>query len=272
MRDTRHRQLCGLLTALLAIVSVAANSGTAAQADPASNPQEELRAVKQLETAWHGSGAAIDERAKLDRLYAELEARHPRDAAIKNGRAEFLWSTDRHEAAVAKWREAERLEPTRARVLNHLGGARLASGDVREALRYFTRASAAEPANPLYHFNVANVAFLFRHDLGETEENLLATAARHFAEASRLAPGDAEYVRAYAELFYSMPQPDWRTALAAWQRYRDLSPNKAFALLNLARVHMKLGEKAEARACLALVEGREFERLKTRLSERIDRE
>jgi len=37
-------------------------------------------------------------------------------------------------------------------------------------------------------------------------------------------------------------------------------------------VHMKLGQKTEARDCLARVTAQEFTRIKTRLAERIDRE
>jgi hypothetical protein len=51
----------------------------------------------------------------------------------------------------------------------------------------------------------------------------------------------------YAETFYLLPKPDWRVALAAWEKYHVITPQKEFALVNLARVHMKLGEKAAAR-------------------------
>ncbi len=49
----------------------------------------------------------------------------------------------------------------------------------------------------------------------------------------------------------------------------ELTSQKEFALLNLARVHMKLGHGAEARACLAQIQNPAFDRLKTRLLERI---
>ena len=202
----------------------------------------------------------------------ELEKKYPRDPAVKNACAEFLWSIDDRDGAMARWREAAALDGKNALVLNHLGGGYLASGEIRQAYHFFTLASDADPANALYHFNAANVAFLFRHDLDGTEEKLFAVALKHFGDASRLAPADPEYARAYAEAFYSVPQPDWRAALVAWTRFRELSANKDFAFLNLARVHMKLGEKQNARACLAEVKGAEFAKLRARLAERIETE
>ena len=69
-----------------------------------------------------------------------------------------------------------------------------------------------------------------------------------------------------------MAAPDWRTALRAWQHFYDITPQKDFALLNLARVHMKLGNKEEARTSLSRIQSPEFDRLKTRLGERIETE
>ena len=81
-----------------------------------------------------------------------------------------------------------------------------------------------------------------------------------------------EYARAYAETFYTIPDPDWRVALQAWQHFYEITPGKDFALLNLARVHMKLGNKPEALATLSKVQAPELEKLKTRLRERIETE
>jgi tetratricopeptide (TPR) repeat protein len=205
-------------------------------------------------------------------LFAALEAEHPQSVPVKNAFAEFLWSSGEHDAALRRWRESAGLEPRNAVVLNHLGGAQLDTGNPRAALRCFGDAVAIEPTNAAYHFNLANVAFMFRHDLALPEEKAFALAMEHFADAARCAPAEPEYARAYAEAFYTLPKADWCSALAAWQHYYELTPKKDFALLNIARVHMKLGQKAEARACLARVTAQEFARIKTRLAERIDRE
>jgi len=51
-----------------------------------------------------------------------------------------------------------------------------------------------------------------------------------------------------------------------------VTPQKEFALLNLARVYMKLGQKPEARAKLAQIQNPDYSKLKDRLNERMDKE
>ncbi len=46
--------------------------------------------------------------------------------------------------------------------------------------------------------------------------------------------------------FYGMPNPDWKEAQVAWQHYLELSTNRNFAYLQLARVSLKRHKKAEA--------------------------
>jgi len=118
--------------------------------------------------------------------------------------------------------------------------------------------------------------FLFRHDLHDgahpDSDSLLDESLKHFAEASRLEPLNASYARAFAETFYAVPKPDWSEALNAWRQLYEISPQKDCALLNLARVHMKLGNKPEARSSLAEVQDPKYDRMKARLQERIEAE
>jgi len=91
-----------------------------------------------------------------------------------------------------------------------------------------------------------------RHDLTAAwkidSAELLQRALFQFREASRLAPMDLEYARAYAETFYGMPNPDWKEAQVAWQHYLELSTdrNRNFAYLQLARVSVRQRKKAQA--------------------------
>ena len=229
-----------------------------------------------METTLLARQAGAEEWKKLARAYEELAAKYPDDAAVRNAQGEFLWTTGEQGPAMGAWLAAEKLEPGNAVVLDHLGGGYLAEGNAVKAAEYFRRAAKSAPANAAYHFSYANVAFIFRHQLLDADHadanSLLRDALAHFEEASRLQPLDAEYARAYAETFYSVPDPDWRAALRAWQHFYDISPRKDFALLNLARVHMKLGNKPEARETLGRIQSPEFSRLKTRLQERIETE
>ena len=234
-----------------------------------STAQQELHAAKLVEATVFAGNPTPETRETMRRTYERLEAKYPCDAAIKIAFGEFLWKQDERAQAVAKWEAAERLEPANGAVLNQLGGAHLAAGAARPAFDYFSRAVQCDPANAIYRTNVANVAFMFRHKLAISEERAFEVARQEFAEASRLAPASEEYARAYAEVFYALPQPDWTRALAAWERFHALTRDKEFALVNLARVHMKLGNSAAARACLCKVESPDYQRVKSKLLDRI---
>ena len=208
----------------------------------------------------------------LEADYAALVQRHPKNVAIRDGRGDFLWERDDREGAIREWKTAERIEPKNPAVLTHLAAAHVAQGDPRAALGYYLRAAEAEPGNAHTHFSAANVACLFRHDFGKTERESFDLALKHFAEAHRLAPNNPEYARGYAETFYLHPRPDWPTALKIWTNYHNMMPDKNFALINMTRVHMKMGSADSARSCLAQVTGEGNQRLKERLAARIEAE
>lgn len=272
-RDPQQRQLLALAGALLLAMAPAS---ALAQASAAVTAADELRAAKLMEATLFARQAGAEEWRKMERIYVDLAAKYPRDAAIPNAHAELLWSLDQPAQAVEKWLAAEQLDPHNATVLDHLGGSSLAAGDAKKAAAYFARAFASAPAKARHHFNYANVTFLFRHELLDparpNADAVIQDALAHFREAARLEPLDPEYARAFAETFYLLNPPDWPAALRAWQHFYEISPQKDFALLNLARVHMKLGNKPEARESLARIQNPEFDRLKARLNQRIDSE
>lgn len=271
MRDATHRQLRALARAALCCAMLARSF---AGGPSAPTVAEELRAARLMEAALAARRAEPAEWTRLGAIYAELCAKHPRDAAVRNARGEFLWDRGEHARAVAEWETAEQLDATHATALHHLGGAHLAAADTRKSAAYLRRASDAAPANASYHYELANVLFLFRHDLKDAttdEAAVIDRAMRHYAAASRLAPLDTEYARAYAETFYSVPKADWNTALAAWQRLLEISPKKEFALSNLTRIHLRLGQRDAAQACLDKIQSVDLERLKGKLQEQIDR-
>lgn len=207
----------------------------------------------------------------MDRVFAGLEAKYPQEAAMKNGHAEFLSQTGQRERAMATWRAAEQLDPKNAVVLDHLGDNALAAGEVKKAARYYARAVESAPDDAAYQFSYANVAFLFRHDLHDAahpdSESMLQEALTHFAEAVRLEPLNIDYARALAETYYALGKPDWNEALQAWRHLYDISPEKDFALVNVARVQLKLGRKKEARTSLEKVKNGGFDRVKGKLLE-----
>jgi len=250
--------------------------GANSQTPPAPSIAGELSAAKLVEFQLAARNADAQEWSKLEKIYSDLDAQYPDNAAVKSDWAQFLWDRGEKRPAMEKWEAVAKMDPKNAPALSSLGNGYLEMGELKQAAACFTRASESAPANASYHYDLANVVFLFRHDLLDTEapdeSRMIQRALSHFAEAARLEPLNVEYAKAYGDTFFYLQPPDWTTALAAWKHYLEITPHKDFAYSNLARVHMKLGEKTEARACLAQINGPEFDHLKARLNQRIDTE
>jgi len=205
----------------------------------------------------------------VGQIYHQLVRDNPRSVLAQNALAAFLWKNREAEAAVEHWRIAQRLEPENGEVASSLGGAYLRMGRVREAAEQFLLAVRSDSNNPDYHFNLGNVEFVLRQDLTAAwkidSAELLQRALFQFREASRLAPTDPEYARAYAETFYGMPNPDWKEAQVAWQHYLEVSPNRNFAYLHLARVSLRQHKKGEALSFLDKISDSAYSEVKEKL-------
>ena len=229
----------------------------------------EIKAAHKAAEALANPNVTAKERLRVEQIYYQLVRDNPQSVPAQNALAAFLWKNGKTEAAVEHLRIAQGLEPANAESANSLGGAYLGLGRVSDAAEQFLLAIHLEAANPLYHFNLANVEFVLRNDLTTAwkidSAELLQRALFQFREASRLAPMDLEYARAYAETFYGMPNPDWKEAQVAWQHYLELSTNRNFAYLQLARVSLKRHKKAEALSFLDKISDSSYSELKEKL-------
>jgi tetratricopeptide (TPR) repeat protein len=229
----------------------------------------EIMAAHKAAEALANPNVTAKERLRVEQIYYELVRDNPQSVPAQNALAAFLWKNGKPEAAVEHWHIAQRLEPANAETANSLGGAYLRMGLVREAAEQFLLAVRSESNNPDYHFDLGNVEFLFRNDLTAAwkidSAELLQRALFEFREASRLAPMDLEYARAYAETFYGMPNPDWKEAQVAWQHFLELSPNRNFAYLQLARVSLKQHKKAEALSFLDKISDSSYSEVKEKV-------
>jgi Tfp pilus assembly protein PilF len=227
-------------------------------------------------TAAHRAAEALGhrnvsakERLRVEQMFYQLVRDNPQSAAAHNALAVFLWNSGKPDAAIQHWRTAQRLQPDNGEAADSLGGAYLRMGRVREAAAQFSLAIRCDNGNADYHFDLANVEFLFRHDLAVAwkldSAELLRRALFEYHEATRLAPLDRRLAGAYAETFYLMPDPDWKEAQVAWQRYLELSTNRSFAYLQLARVSLKQRNKAEALSFLDKIPEPSFSGVKEKL-------
>ncbi|PYK94287.1 MAG: hypothetical protein DME36_06520 [Verrucomicrobia bacterium] len=229
----------------------------------------EIKAAHKASEALANPNVTAKERLRVEQIYYQLVRDNPQSVPAQNALAAFLWKNRKAEAAIEHWRTAQRLEPENGEAANSLGGAYLRMGRVREAAEQFLLAVRSESDNPDYHFDLGNVEFLLRRDLTAAwktdSADLLQRALFQFREASRLAPTDLEYARAYAETFYGMPNPDWDEAQIAWQHYLELSTNRNFGYLQLARVSLKRHKKTEALSFLDKISDSSYSEVKEKL-------
>src|SRR6266481_9643346 len=229
----------------------------------------EIKAADKAAEALTNPNVTTKERLRVEQIYYQLVRDNPQSVRAQNATAAFLWKNGNAAAGIEHWRTAQWLEPENGEAANRLGGAYLRMGRVREAAEQFLLAVRFESNNPDYHFDLGNVEFVLRHDLTAAwkidSAELLQRALFQFREASRLAPTDLEYARAYAETFYAMPKPDWEEAQIAWQHYLELSTNRNFAYLQLARVSLKRHKKAEALSFLDKISDPSYSQVKEKL-------
>src|SRR5438046_5667707 len=196
----------------------------------------EIKAADKAAEALANPNVAEKERLRVEQIYFQLVRDHPQSVPAQNALAAFLSKNGKAEAAIEHWRTAQRLQPDNGEAANRLGGAYLRMYRVREAAEQFLLAVRSESDNPDYHFDLGNVEFVLRRDLTTAwkidSAELLQRALFQFREASRLAPTDLEYARAYVETFYRMPNHDRKAAQIAWQHYLELCTNR-----NLAHLH-----------------------------------
>jgi len=234
----------------------------------------EIKAAHEAAEALANPNVTAKERLRVEQIYYQLVRDNPQSVPAKNALATFLWKNGKAEAAVEHWRTAQRLEPENGEAANSLGGAYLRMGRVRQAAEQFLLAVRSESDNPDYHFDLGNVEFVLRDDLTAAwkidSAELLQRALFQFREASRLAPTDLEYARAYAETFYGMPNPDWEEAQVAWQHYLELSTDRNFGYLQLARVSLKRHKKTEALSFLDKISDSSYSQVKEKLRKQAD--
>ncbi len=275
-----RRTLAKFLPFLALAVALWPLTGTPAPAEPPAW-QRELDAVRLAEataalaTANKPAGAEDAER-RLAQLYRQLSAKYPDQAAVRKAAGDYFWKTGDTVTAVSEWQAAQALAPGDADTASALGSAWLRAGQIGAARTQFQRAVDARPDVARYHFDLANVLYLFRHQIAAAstppdEAAVLRDAMGHFRRASELAADNLDFARAYAETFYGLPQPDWTEALAAWEHVRDLSAaGPDYADSHLARVSLKLGEPERAEGYLAAIHDPTFAPMKEVLHRRAE--
>ncbi len=244
--------------------------------------QQELAAVRLLDgtlaiTPAKDAAEAVDRDARVAQLYRDLAHKYPDRSAVQKASGDYARRHERLPEAIAALQRAQTLEPGDGETADMLGSTELQLGHTRVASEQFQRAVDARPDNAGEHYTLANVLFLFRHDVAITptlpdESAVLNKSLAEFRRAAELEPGNLQYAQSYAETFYQLIHPDWEQARTAWKAVLALSPaNSDFANTQLARVSLRMKRPADVDGYLALVLDPRFASLKTKLHEQAAR-
>ncbi len=274
VRIRRCQTSCALVAGFLCLLA-------AARAEPSPMPpvwQQEIDAARLLEGAAalvpaKDAGEQQSRRRHLQELYRQLAQKHATEAAVQRATGDYFARDGQPAAALPFWEKTAQLAPRDAGTLNRLGGTYLELGRSREAYFRLQQAVDAQPDVASYHFDLANVLYLFRHELIHPpspilpdEQAALTQALAHFRRAAQLAPEDVRFAQAYAETFYIFATPDWSEALAAWETVRALSGEKTdLPNSHLARISLRMGKPAAAAEYLARIHDPLFDGLKAKL-------
>lgn len=213
----------------------------------------ELRAIDALQASLSAEALSFDdpEIKKLASRYQQLVEKYEETGAAHAARAQFLASFGQFAQAKKEWETAQRLESANAGYAHQFANCCLSVGDVNAAVAALEKAVQLQPASALYHHDLGNAYFLFRHKLRpKTGSAVLSEALRHLRKAAQLDRSNLEFARGYAETFYGVPDPDWDAALKAWEHVLQLSDDKQLAYSNMVRVQIQLGRLGEARRTL----------------------
>lgn len=246
-------------------------------AEPAGGGTPE--AVAALSAIVVGQKAAIadarkaEDAAELDDLrprlqkvvdgYEALLKKHPDFAAGWAAYGLFLCdpAVEERRTALALLLKANGLDPELAVVKNQIGVLLAEEGRVIDAFNYFLAASDLVPTEALYHFQIGLVLDEGRDVFLKTKAwkraDLDKSMIAAFSRAVALAPDRTDFAYRAAEAYYSLEEPRWDEAYAAWAALeaRADGPLSAHtARLHMARVRWKQGLAGDARELLDSVD------------------
>lgn len=222
--------LASVRPCMLAVLALCLGSGSlAGQESLAERQLRSLASREQAILAQADQGIdPADLQSQLQQLVREYDLliqSSPQFTPAFVAYAQLLRKTGQDKAALAMFFHANRLDPNLAVVKNGIGNYLIEEAKYREALTYYSAASALAPNEPLYHFQIGNLLYEFRDHLvadktfsaAEIESRMLES----FRRAAELDPDRIPFAYRYAEAFYDLEVPQWEEALRQWRLLKE---------------------------------------------------
>ena len=172
---------------------------------------------------------------------------HPRDVDSRLLQASALERLDQHAAALAALRAADELAPGNPRILYRLGNQYQRTGQAEQAVDAYRQAIRRDKKLLPAHFNLGAVLF----ELGRLDEALAAYVIalepidEAFRKGQTVDPVNALAYRNLGAIY--LQGEEYRQAVAAYAKARQLAPSDSQVLYNLGFAHYRLGQWDEAR-------------------------
>ena len=197
---------------------------------------------------------------KISRLCKSFEQflnRYPNNGEAMNIYGSFLDEVGKGEAAMQWWERAADLSKDNPQLLNNLANYYGHNGRAEDAIRLYEEAIRIDPLEPVYHFNLGNMYYLFRKEThaihGWDLDTTFRHSLHHFRIASELSPENMEYAISYAETYYGVKflskTFQWKDAESAWKKCLEVGKNpdyKDSIRVHLVRVNAYQGDSLEA--------------------------
>jgi len=276
-----------LLAVCAALPAAAARAGTPApEAVSESMPEHRLKEIAEHQRVLFADAAAqgkdMDSMAlksgveQLTNEYESLLRDNPEFAAGYASYGYMLWKVSLRKQAVAILMKANQLDPDIPLVKNELGNYLAEEGKPLEAVNYFLAAIKLEPSEPLYHYQLGTLLYEARDDFlksgGWTRAALDHSIQEAFRRAADLAPDRIEFSYRYAESYYDLQEPDWPSALKAWEGLEARAQSdieRQTMRLHEANVLLDMGRDAEAGKVLDTITDPKLDAQKQKLVARV---
>jgi tetratricopeptide (TPR) repeat protein len=276
-----------LLAVCAALPAAAARAGTPApEAVSESMPEHRLKEIAEHQRVLFADAAAqgkdMDSMAlksgveQLTNEYESLLRDNPEFAAGYASYGYMLWKVSLRKQAVAILMKANQLDPDIPLVKNELGNYLAEEGKPLEAVNYFLAAIKLEPSEPLYHYQLGTLLYEARDDFlksgGWTRAALDHSIQEAFRRAADLAPDRIEFSYRYAESYYDLQEPDWPSALKAWEGLEARAQSdieRQTMRLHEANVLLAMAKPDDARRVLGAVTDPALESQKQKLVARL---
>ena len=215
--------------------------------------------------------------AVVRKAYEDFLEKHPGHARAHLAYGSFLLDINDEERGVAQMEKARELDPKNPAAWNNLANIYGHHGPVEKAFEYYGKAIELNPAESVYHQNLATTVYLFRPAAMEffkiNEQQVFDKALELYKKAVKLDPQNFPLYTDYAQSYYGIKPLRTNDALVAWTNALQIAHDdieRQGVYVHLARIKTMAGQFDEARKQINAITNTMYADLKKRLLKNMD--